>query len=737
MKYLLSLLYTLCCASAALAVDFPVINTNDQGPGSLNQAITDANANAGTDRIVFNIPGPGVHLIDVSNNALPEVKDPVIIDGYTQPGARPNQLAVGDDAIILIQIDNVNRGNAPPTGLVISAGTSIVRGLSITGFNTSGIDLTVPGQANIIEGNFIGLKPDGQTLGRNVVGVNAQTPGNLIGGTTPAARNVIAGDTTGLSRGIWVQREPNTISGNYIGSDASGTLALSHTTGIRAEGSLKSGVVIGGTDPGAGNLILGNSMGIQLGAVYSFLGNIVYSPASGVQLTRNLIGVASDGKTPLGNNPLGIYILASSDTSVGGLDPNAGNVIAFRLNGVQINGFGTGTAINNRILSNSIAGAGIRIELGGGSPHPNDAMDPDEGENHLQNFPIVTSTSVVGTNLSIQGTLNSTPNTQFTIQLFADGSDFLQPSQTFLGTTTATTDNNGNASFSATVPAPSGNVTIDATATNPAGNTSEFFLRPSHFRNLSTRARIQTGEAVLIGGLITEGSSNTGAEIIVRAIGPSLASAGISDRLEDPTLEIYANGQLIASNDNWRDDPNVATELGKYGLAPASDLESAAVIHPGAAQYTAIVRGKNNSSGIGLVEFYDVSGTNLRPGNVSTRGLVQTGDNVMIGGFILADGYGPTPVVVRALGPSLAGFGIANPLPDPTLELHDGNGATLAVNDNWQETQEVQIKATGLAPTNPAESAIYALLQPGTCTAVVRGKGTSTGLALVEVYQLP
>ena len=716
-----------------MATDFFVVNTNNQGPGSLYQAITDANATPGRDNIVFNIPRPGVHVIDVSNNPLPEIKDPVIIDGYTQPGARPNTAAVGDDAVILIQIDNTQRKISTTTGLLVSGGTSIVRGLSITGFSSYGIRLSGPGAANIIDGNFIGLAPDGLTAMGNNIGIELEASGNIIGGTTPAARNVVAGQNSYL--GIEIQRQPNTVSGNYIGTNASGTYALAHSAGIQVLQVGAAGVVIGGTSPGAGNLISGTYFGIQVGYTTSFLGHYVESPANGVEITGNLIGLTSDGQTPLGNNRTGVYILVSSNTTVGGLGPGAGNKIAFNGNaGVAIS---DPKSINNKILSNSIYGHGFGISIGAGA---NDAFDADEGPNHLQNFPIITATSVSGSNLSIQGTLNSKPNTQFTIQLFADGNDYLQPTRTPLGTANATTDSNGNANFSATVPLPSGNVTIDATATDPAGNTSEFFLRPSYFRNLSTRARIQPGDAAMIGGFIPSGYSTAGSEIIVRAIGPSLSVNGapVSGRLEDPTLEIYVNGRLIGSNDNWRDNSTVAAEVQKYGLAPTNDLESAAVIYPGAgAQYTAVVRGKNDSSGIGLVEFYDVTGTFLRPVNLSTRGLVQAGDNVMIGGFIASGGYGNTAFVIRGIGPSLANSGIANPLADPVLELYDSNGAILATNDNWKDAQEAEINSTGLAPTNPAESAIFALLPAGTYTTIVRGSGDMSGVALVEIYQLP
>jgi hypothetical protein len=318
----------------------------------------------------------------------------------------------------------------------------------------------------------------------------------------------------------------------------------------------------------------------------------------------------------------------------------------------------------------------------------------------------------------------------------------LQPSQTLLKTITVVTDNNGDAPFVVGVPLSSVNGPINATATDPAGNTSELFLRPSHLRNLSTRGRVQSGDEALIAGFITGGFSRKGMELIVRAIGPSLSAGGapLQGRLEDPLLDLRYAQFLLKSNDNWRDNASDATEIQKWGLAPANDLESALVYstNPSAGtQYTATIQGKNDSAGIGVVEFYEVSGNNLRPVNISTRGLVQPGDDVMIGGFILAGGYGSTAVVVRAIGPSLSNFGVANPLLDPTVELHDGNGAVVASNDDWQETQATELNATGLAPTNPAESAIFALLDPGTYTAVVRGKGASTGVAVVEVYQLP
>ena len=257
---------------------------------------------------------------------------------------------------------------------------------------------------------------------------------------------------------------------------------------------------------------------------------------------------------------------------------------------------------------------------------------------------------------------------------------------------------------------------------------------PAQLGNISTRAFVQTGDNVMIGGLIITGSGQK--RVIVRAIGPSLVNQGITNPLQNPTLELHDHtGAVIASNDNWMDAPN-QQEIIDSGLAPSSNLESAILTSLSPANYTAIVRGINNGTGIGLVEAYDLDQTaGSKLGNISTRALVQTGDNVMIGGFIIT-GTGQKSVIVRAIGPSLTQQGITNPLLDPTLELHNGNGAVIAFDDNWRDSQEAEIQATGLAPGDDRESAIVRTLAPGNYTAIVRGKNDTIGVALVEVYGL-
>ncbi|MEY2520137.1 MAG: hypothetical protein QOF24_1896 [Verrucomicrobiota bacterium] len=251
--------------------------------------------------------------------------------------------------------------------------------------------------------------------------------------------------------------------------------------------------------------------------------------------------------------------------------------------------------------------------------------------------------------------------------------------------------------------------------------------------NLSTRGTVGSGENVLIGGLIIQGA--TAKQVIIRAIGPS---APVTGTLSDPTLQlIAANGQTIANNDNWQDDATQEALIRGTGLQPKDPRESALfeTLSPG--NYTAIVQGKN-SEGIALVEFYDVDNQPApsRFANIATRGNVQTADNVLIAGFILWNGQ--SRIVVRARGPSLASLGVTGGLPDPSLELHDSQGNLLISDDNWQENafQAIQLQTVGFAPNSLVESALVTTLSPGAYTAIVRGAHGTTGVALVEVYDL-
>ena len=240
----------------------------------------------------------------------------------------------------------------------------------------------------------------------------------------------------------------------------------------------------------------------------------------------------------------------------------------------------------------------------------------------------------------------------------------------------------------------------------------------------------------MIGGFILTGKDPK--KVMIRGIGPSLSKFGVKGALADPILELHdSTGAIIATNDDWKTDQN-KVEL--TGIAPTDNRESAIVttLPANGALYTAVLRSKDNSIGIGVVEVYDLSEiANSKAANISSRGFVDTGDNAMIGGFIIGGG-GNSKVVVRAIGPTLANFGVAGSLQDPTLGLYDGNGAILVFNDNWQQdSSAAEIQANKLAPNDLRESAVLRSLPPGTYTAIVRGNGPTTGIALVEVYNVP
>jgi hypothetical protein len=429
------------------------------GGANFNADVVAVGAYGTSDTINFAI-GSGVQTIAPAGFQLPTLTVPVVINGTTQPGFAGTPIIVLDGA----------SAGAFSRGLTINGGNSTVRGLVIHRF-FYGIELNTGG-GNTVAGNYIGLNAAGTAAMPNIdsgILVESGSNNNVIGGATALDRNVISGHT---GNGIQAQTSTGiTILGNFIGTNVAGTAALGNGIGINAN---LPNATIGGTAAttpggpctGACNLISGNVVGIGLGGA-----------SSGAVILGNLIGTNSAGTGPLGNTSVGIVVPTSTNT-IGGTTPAAANVIAFNgAAGVQIDGT-SNAVLGNSMFSNT--GANLGIDLNPPGPNPNDAGDADTGANELQNFPVISSVSILAGLVTIGGSLNSTANTTFRVEFFSNTAcnaaapnDFGE-GQTFLGFANVTTDGAGNGSFSPIFPIPAGQTVITATATDPNNNTSEF-----------------------------------------------------------------------------------------------------------------------------------------------------------------------------------------------------------------------------------------------------------------------
>ena len=486
-------------AADAPAATITVTGTGDaiavDGAVTLREAITSinnaANVNAdvvavgpyGTnDQIVFNIPGTGVQTIAPPSN-LPIISKPVVIDGYTQPGSSPNTLAVGDNAVITIDLSGANFSNSC-NALQVQADNTTIRGLAI---HACGTPLDIRGSTGSkVLGNFLGIDPTGTTVDWPSITyvLSLQDCSNTtIGGTAPADRNMIAG---GHGSGIFIHTltgtaTGNVVQGNYIGTNRAGNASISSQSFVGMSfGNAVTNTLIGGTAAGAGNLISGNLwFGIYLAgsSVGTIQGNFIGTDATGTSPVPN--GTSLSGSAGI--------LVAGNNNTIGGTAAGARNIIAYNVGpaagmpqqghgeGVVVLGGGTGNAIRgNSIYSNS----GLGIDLNDNFVTPNDACDTDFGSNTLQNFPVLTSAVILGSNTRVTGTLNSRPSTTYTLDFYAndacDSTGYGQ-GKTYLGSATVPTDASCNASFDVTLPvAPSPQSTLTATATDPSGNTSEF-----------------------------------------------------------------------------------------------------------------------------------------------------------------------------------------------------------------------------------------------------------------------
>jgi hypothetical protein len=474
-------------AVTARATTFTVTNTSDSGPGSLRQAITDANSNAGPDAIHFNIPGSdpncdagGVCTIAPASQ-LPDISDALTIDGYTQPGAAVNTSSTGTNAVLKIELSGASFATY---GLSIASADVTIRGLAIGGGFSYGVGRNgfadLSSNARIV-GCFIGVHADGLTAWPNTVyGISFDYTGDItIGGTAPADRNLISGNTN--ATGVFVNLEFSTgslvMEGNLIGTNAAADAPLSNTTGaiVKAFGT-GANLTIGGSAGGGGNVVSGNNgPGLEITTLFTATATV----------QGNSIGTDATGTHALGNASFGV-IAEGPHIAIGGTAAGDGNTIvnnAFA--GIWVHDAGTaeqvtirGNSMDNNGLGPGWNGLGVDL-ANDGVPTHNDPLDADG----YQNFPNVYSATPGAGSTEIQGVLHSKPSTLFTLDFYSNAAclrfprSFLE-GRTYIGSGQVTTDGSGNGPFDVVVPvAIAAGERVTATATDPAGQTSEFSQR--------------------------------------------------------------------------------------------------------------------------------------------------------------------------------------------------------------------------------------------------------------------
>jgi CSLREA domain-containing protein len=491
----------------AVPATLVVNTTNDIDDGyctaahcSLREAINAANQSAGANTISFNVPGSGVVTIAPEQN-LPPVTEALTIDGYTQPGAHPNTLDSGTDALPLVQLDgSLITAEDTGVGIDLAAGGTTVRGLVVNNFNFAGLRSKSNAGGNLIEGNFIGTNPEGNEPSGNTFGILIDnSSNNTVGGTTPAARNLISG---------------NTLAGVLIGGDSTGNKVRGNLIGTKADGAGALGNGNADTQAPTGGLVINSSENTH--------GNVV-----------------------------------------GGTEAGTGNVIAFNdgggvvITGVQSSAGGN-AVLSNSVFSNPALNGGTRglgIDLGTDGVTPNDAGDADSGVNGLQNFPVLTSAATDAGSTLIQGTLDAAPSTEFRLEFFSntacDGTGHGE-GQTFVGSKTVTTDTDGQASFNFTPASPLGaGQSVTATATDPANNTSEFSQclaveAPKgtlQFSSATYEAAEGDGTAVVT---VTRTGGSSGAVSVQYATSMGVAQAGVDYNAARGTLD-FQDGQTSRS----------------------------------------------------------------------------------------------------------------------------------------------------------------------------------------------
>jgi CSLREA domain-containing protein len=696
---------------------------------TLREAIARANQLNGANTITFNNNVIGTITLGATLGPL-SVTDSTTIIG---PGARVLSVS-GSAGGQVFRVFNFTAGVSTVYGLTIRDCTQIGGANTSAGgagvFNAPNAFLTFNDCAFLLNNAQAG---DSSTSGGT--GATAQGGAILNGGTLTLNRCTLSGNGATGGRG---GDAPGGNGGNVHGGnggDAQGGAVFNDTTGtLTITDSTFSG---NGATAGAGGN--GQSLGGNGGSATGAIVNLGTMTVTAATLTSN---TGSGGAGGTGANK---FSGGSSGTGNGALSAVSGtstiqNTISANNSGnhgggTDVNGTFTSHGYNLIGIGDSGAGFGVTGDQAGTAAAPIDAklglLQDNGGLTNtlalLAGSPAIDRGKAFGLATDQRGFLRTVGTANVS---GGDGTDIgafeIQATPTPTPTPTAT-------------PTGTPGATPTATPTPASGSLG----------NISTRLQVGTGNNVLFAGFIIQG--NASKTVLIRSAGPSLTSFGLPGALTNPQLELHDANNTIGINDNWQ-----TTQLGgvitsdqvaaiqNSGAAPLDPAEPAIIATLPSGGYTAIVQGVGGTEGIATVEVYDLSPNNgAILANISTRGFIQTGDNVMIGGFIVVGQ--PSRVLIRATGPSLTAFGINNALANPQLELHDANG-TLAGNDDWQTTQpggiitsdqSAAIQNSGLAPGNPAESAIIVTLPPGSYTAIAQGVNGGTGVGLVEVFALP
>lgn len=699
-RFLAALAVAITSATAPAAT-FTVTTSNESGPGSLRQAILDANAQPNLpadqpDRIEFAIPGVNVHTITLST-PLPAVTDAVAIDGYTQPGSHPNTRSIGDDASIRVELNGASLSGNSAVGLQFAAANCTLQGVVVNRFAGSGITLTKSG-ATRITGCFIGTNAAASAALGNGTGVNvSDSAGAVFGGSTPAERNVISGNITGVQ--LAGTSNQCAIAGNYIGTAADGLSPLLNTSGVALAGV--SQCTVGGAAAGAGNIILSSNNEISVSATFTYVNTTsrVYTGSDNT-IAGNFIGVTADGAAA--NPSRGTVSIANGTVrnTIGGATIAARNVIA---TSVYINDSSANLILGNYIgtdASGQLATPAARGIVADVAPYQSTGTVSNVIDSNViaavgapgVSLQAGASTAIRRNRIGV-GADGSTPLGSMTSGVYVGSQDLINS-----GTVTATIGG---------YLAGSGNIIANA---SDAG------------------VLIANNGYAGINGNSIYGNGGLGIDLRPNGDGPSQVTpndsgdsdVGPSDLQNFPvlTLVAFAGGQVhVAGTLNSTAKRNFRIEIfGNPAADPSGHGQGRYYL--GTTDVTTDQSG-NASFDLNLASPSDtrfISSTASRsPGstsefsssilgqlqNVSTRAHVQTGDNIIIAGFIIT-GTDAKRVIVRGIGPSLqiSGVPFEGRLEDPVLQLFDEDNKLLATNNDWKDTQQSEIEQTGLAPSD-------------------------------------